>query len=85
MQRFIIKIAKMIIKEPIEKFIKLIFSLKISIENKTPNGIFKLFMIANIELGTSFAPLFHKKNPIPVGTIPKYRIDNICRLVKELV
>ena len=21
----------------------------------------------------------------PVGTIPKYRIDNICRLVKELV
>ena len=47
MQRFIIKIAKIIIKEPIEKFIKLIFSLKISIENKTPNGIFKLFTVFN--------------------------------------
>ena len=25
--------------------------------------------------------MFHKKNPIPVGTMPKYSIDKICKWV----
>ena len=49
-----------IIEEPMAKFKKFIFSLNNKIENKTPKGIFKLFIIASVELVTSFEPLFHK-------------------------
>lgn len=66
--------------EPIEKLSKLIFSLKINIENKTPKGIFKLFITARVEYLTLALPLFHIQKPIPVGKIARYKIDKICAM-----
>ena len=44
-----------------------------------------MFIIAKVVEFTSFAPLFQSQNPIPVGIIPKYKIDNHCVVVKEKV
>lgn len=61
--------------DPIMKFWILIFSWKIIIENNIANGIFKLFIIAKTEELTWIAPLFQRKNPIPVGISARYKID----------
>ena len=70
----------MIIVEPIEKFIRLIFSLKMKIEKNTPSGIFRLFITASVEYFTLALPLFHIQKPIPVGNIARYKIDKICAI-----
>lgn len=75
----------MITEEPIIKFKTSIFSWKRTIEKNTPKGIFKLFITANVEYFTAFAPLFHNQKPIPVGTIARYKIDKIWGFVRVKV
>ena len=47
-----------------------------------PKGIFRLLVVANVEYLTKPAPLFQSQKPSPVGIMAKYKIENICILVK---
>ena len=62
---------------------KLIVSPKIIRELRIAIGITRLFEIANLSELTLVAPIFHKRNPIPVEINPRNKRANKLLLVNS--